>query len=285
MRGAWPADELRWPTATTLHGLRDWIERNELLRLCCGSELMTDELLTDVLRSLERHDRDAAEVGRTLLQEAAEKVSTSDGPDALTEELEKITADEWLAGLECTASEVEAARTDFHGARFPRVEHVENVLHVLTPSQAQELWTLLADSVRAWRDQVALHTAERCVARVNAKWSEQLNVWRPLEEVFGPLGSRLGLGWNLSAGIFQSRGWLDLKKYQDILKRLPQISDLVRELGKLQVTDDIDDELSFPDLFESLKRSREEEQEIEHPLARNQAKGYGGPQKPDQEIR
>ncbi|MFM9964852.1 MAG: VWA domain-containing protein, partial [Planctomycetaceae bacterium] len=266
LRGEWPAVELKWPARVTMQALRDWVEQNELLRLCAGSQPMTDELLTDVLRSLEGHDRDAAKIGRRLLDQAAQAVENStpkveDNP--LVEALSHVRSEEFLAWLN------QLVLTDVDGTD----ERVSEPLNGLTAAQSQELAKILANAVQQWLDDVASQAARQCVARVDGKWAQRLSVWRQLEEVFGPLAARLDLGWDLSAGIFQSRGWQDLKKYQKLIDRLPQIKDLVRELGKLRMTDDIDDEVSFPDLFESLKRTREEQQEIEHPLAKHQAKG------------
>ncbi|EDL59204.1 hypothetical protein PM8797T_23194 [Gimesia maris DSM 8797] len=91
--------------------------------------------------------------------------------------------------------------------------------------------------------------------------------------MFGPLDRLLSPGWDLSAGIFKYRGWGDLKKYRDLIDRIPQIRQMIEELGRLQASEEMDDDPTYADAFNSLRRTTEEQREVEHPLARHQAQG------------
>ena len=261
LRGEWPTDESwLWPNSVVRHAIRQWVDQQRLLKLCAQSVALTDELLADVLRALEGHDLDAAEIGKSLLEQAAQRATESES-DELSEALQTVEPQEFMDWLRQIAGWTESDDAECLA------------LGALSDEQCRALWRLVSDAVAGWLSEVAQQTAVRCVRRVEEKWAERLSVWSQLEEVFGPLTSMMGLGWDLTSELFLSRGWQDLKKYQEILKKLPSISELVRQLGKLQTTEELDDDVSFADLFQSLKRSREEQQQLEHPLARHQAQG------------
>ncbi|HDY7459129.1 TPA: VWA domain-containing protein [Vibrio vulnificus] len=63
-------------------------------------------------------------------------------------------------------------------------------------------------------------------------WQERLAVWAQLEEVFNELGLITGLGFDLSKGVFQSHGWLDITRLNKLVKKLPKLQNLIRDLGR-----------------------------------------------------
>ncbi|EJR0963020.1 VWA domain-containing protein [Vibrio parahaemolyticus] len=63
-------------------------------------------------------------------------------------------------------------------------------------------------------------------------WQERLAVWAKLEEVFTELGLITGLGFDLSKGVFQSHGWLDIVRLNKLIKKLPKLQSLIRDLGR-----------------------------------------------------
>lgn len=63
-------------------------------------------------------------------------------------------------------------------------------------------------------------------------WQERLVVWTQLEEVFTELGLITGLGFDLSKGVFQSHGWLDIVRLNKLVKKLPKLKNLIRDLGR-----------------------------------------------------
>ncbi|AYV24648.1 VWA domain-containing protein [Vibrio mediterranei] len=68
-------------------------------------------------------------------------------------------------------------------------------------------------------------------------WQERLVVWSQLEEVFTELGLITGLGFDLSKGVFQSHGWLDIVRLNKLVKKLPKLQNLIRDLGRDQQTE------------------------------------------------
>lgn len=63
-------------------------------------------------------------------------------------------------------------------------------------------------------------------------WQERLEVWTQLKEVFTELGLITGLGFDLSKGVFQSHGWLDIVRLNKIVKKIPKLESLIRDLGR-----------------------------------------------------
>ncbi|MEZ9348047.1 VWA domain-containing protein [Vibrio splendidus] len=68
-------------------------------------------------------------------------------------------------------------------------------------------------------------------------WQERLVVWTQLEEVFTELGLITGLGFDLSKGVFQSHGWLDIVRLNKLVKKLPKLQSLIRDLGRDEQAD------------------------------------------------
>jgi uncharacterized protein with von Willebrand factor type A (vWA) domain len=83
----------------------------------------------------------------------------------------------------------------------------------------------------------------------------------------------LGLGWDLSSGILRSRSWIDLLNYRALIDSIPDIQKIIEELGRLQASEELGDDPTYSDLFNSLRRTTEELREVEHPLVSHQAKG------------
>lgn len=239
LAGAWPKTELPWPPSRIQDAIRNWITRAGLPRWCRENVSITDRLILDILEGIEAYDASRRQRLLIVLDEGAE---AADGDPM---------RDEWLE----TFSDLLVVYIRFspHG---------------------------IAGMIEQWIEQLELELLAHDLAPVDAAlsllaaaWEGRIRIWDRLESLLGPLGKGLGLGWDLSAGVLAHKGWQHVAQLQDVLNRLPSISELVRELGRLRQTDELDAESLFPDLFAALKRIEEERREIEHPLARHQAKG------------
>ena len=99
---------------------------------------------------------------------------------------------------------------------------------------------LSAEAKRALRERV-----ERSIAlgaapdgTIVARWGERVAAWKAVEEVFGPLGDMLGLGWNLARAVLERRGWTELAALRKLVERLPELIELVTTLGRLRARED-----------------------------------------------
>lgn len=106
-----------------------------------------------------------------------------------------------------------------------------------------------------------------------ATWGERLRAWAAVEEVFGELGSMCGLGWDLSRSVLRHTGWQDAKRLADLLKKLPQIQDVVRQLGRMQSTEKPDETPILERLFGPVRRAPSELRDIDTPIVPHDTRG------------
>lgn len=130
------------------------------------------------------------------------------------------------------------------------------------------------NKMRAQAEQQATAKAgEEAAAAMAAAWGERLRAWAAIEEVFGELGGMCGLGWDLSRTVLRHTGWQDAKRLADLLKRLPQIQDVVRQLGRMQSTEKPDETPILERLFGPVRRAPAELRDIDTPIVPHDTRG------------
>ncbi|OLQ71353.1 VWA domain-containing protein [Photobacterium proteolyticum] len=102
----------------------------------------------------------------------------------------------------------------------------------LSLTNAQRTRIAVTASEEAWQELLSDTTA-----LLPDVWQERLAVWSQLEEVFTELGLITGLGFDLSKGVFQSHGWLDITRLNKLVKKLPKLQSLIRDLGRDEQTE------------------------------------------------
>jgi uncharacterized protein with von Willebrand factor type A (vWA) domain len=128
--------------------------------------------------------------------------------------------------------------------------------------------------MRAQAEQEATAKAgEQAAAAMAAAWGERLRVWAAIEEVFGELGGMCGLGWDLSRTVLRHTGWQDAKRLAELLKKLPQIQDVVRTLGRMQSTEKPDETPILERLFGPVRRAPAELRDIDTPAVPHDTRG------------
>lgn len=123
------------------------------------------------------------------------------------------------------------------------------------------------------RQQVEATAARKAVNELAAVWGERLRAWAALEGVFGDLGGMCGLGWDLSRTVLRHTGWQDVKRLADLLKKLPQIQDVVRQLGRMQSAEKPEETPILERLFGPVRRAPSEPREIDTPLVPHDTRG------------
>ncbi len=68
-------------------------------------------------------------------------------------------------------------------------------------------------------------------------WGERVRAWSAIHDVFGDLGELLGRGWDLSLGVLRHVGWSEVLRLQELVKRLPELREVVRTLGRLHASE------------------------------------------------
>ncbi|WP_141619310.1 VWA domain-containing protein [Myxococcus sp. AB036A] len=110
--------------------------------------------------------------------------------------------------------------------------------------------------------------AEREVAQRPAKedtdllagWEERTRIWATISDVFGDLGELMGRGWDLSIGVLRHMGWTDLVRLRELVEQLPQLTEVVRSLGRLHASDA--EETIAETVFVPMRRLEEERREV-----------------------
>jgi uncharacterized protein with von Willebrand factor type A (vWA) domain len=120
--------------------------------------------------------------------------------------------------------------------------------------------------------QATAKAGEDAASAIAAAWGERLRAWAAIEDVFGELGM-CGLGWDLSRSVLRHTGWQDVKRLVLLLKKLPQIQDVVRTLGRMQNTEKADETPIFERLLGPIRRAPSELRDIDTPAVPHDTRG------------
>lgn len=121
--------------------------------------------------------------------------------------------------------------------------------------------------------QATSQSGDDAASALAAAWGERLRAWSAIEEVFGELGDVCGLGWDLSRTVLRHTGWQDAKRLADLLKKLPQIQDVVRQLGRMQSTEKPEETPILERLFGPVRRAPAELRDIDTPAVPHDTRG------------
>lgn len=108
-------------------------------------------------------------------------------------------------------------------------------------------------------------------ASLVAGWGERVRMWASLSSVFGQLGDLMGRGWDFSRGILKHTGWLNTARLKELVERLPQLKEIIKSLGRLQMSDSgesVSEKILVP-----VKRMEEERREIRTPHVPSEMRG------------
>ncbi|MEZ8095710.1 VWA domain-containing protein [Photobacterium swingsii] len=169
------------------------VEESGLSQYCAQNEEVTDALLSDIL---------------TVVDELQSKASP------LISDLIKQLEDEALSQIKHALEKKKSKRKS---TKPPSLNNAQQAS--ITEAASEEVWQQLL--------------SEQDVDGIlPVIWQERLTVWSQLEEVFTELGLITGLGFDLSKGVFQSHGWLDIVRLNKLVKKLPKLQSLIRDLGR-----------------------------------------------------
>ncbi|EKO3783784.1 VWA domain-containing protein [Vibrio harveyi] len=169
------------------------IEESGLSQYCAQNEEVTDALLSDILTAIDQ-----------LQSKASPMIS----------DLIKQLEDEALNQIKQALEKRKNKRKQTKPISLTNAQQTR-----IAETASEEIWQQLL--------------SERDVDGIlPVIWQERLTVWAQLEEVFTELGLITGLGFDLSKGIFQSHGWLDIVRLNKLVKKLPKLQSLIRDLGR-----------------------------------------------------
>lgn len=169
------------------------LEDTGLSHYCAQNEEVTDALLTDILTTIDK------------LQSQASPL--------VTDRIKKLE-DEALNQIKQALEKKKNKRKQTKPISLTNAQQTK-----IAENASEEIWQQLLSE----QDGVGI---------LPDLWQERLVVWTQLEEVFTELGLITGLGFDLSKGVFQSHGWLDIVRLNKLVKKLPKLQNLIRDLGR-----------------------------------------------------
>lgn len=221
--------ETAWPPPSAAMPARKALESLEILKFCQNNPEVVDDLLEDVLDSLEAADASFLDRLRTLLEQLL----------VLEERRHALKTPEQQHG---------------NSGKFPVPGQRPS------PISEQRLRELTDRAHKRVSRAFAARKADRTLLR---KWQARVRIWSDLEEVFGELEGRLtGLGLDLTHGVLHHAGWKNMLRLHELIQMLPQVKEIIRTLGRMQ--ENAQQECGAATVVEPLRRLEEYREEAWH---------------------
>lgn len=241
MSGQLPQGEVSWPERHVTESLCSVLSELGIARFTRNNEVLTSAVLLSVL--------DAVTEGCALYLQSFEEHKKA------LEALEK--ARQKAKSLE----KKQSSRKERSNKKISEME--EEIRQYTTTQQASEEDTNTTfeseEAILAEAHRRANEVLEQGNQRfLLGAWAELVRMWSELEEVFGELRGLLGLGWDLSQGVLSSQGWLEVARLRKLLELLPTLRELIRTLGRMQATDEMEKASICQVISEPLSRLTEE---------------------------
>ncbi|EIO4561444.1 VWA domain-containing protein [Vibrio parahaemolyticus] len=206
------------------------VEDTGLNRYCLENEEVTDALLSDILVAIDTLESQAEPL-------VAERIK----------QLENEALNQIKLALEKKKNKRKQAKP-------------------LSLTDAQRAKIAATASEETWQQ---LLSSEAVIGILPDVWQERLAIWSELEEVFTELGLITGLGFDLSKGVFQSHGWLDITRLNKLVQKLPKLQNLIRDLGR----DDQAEGSVLEDIVIKMSVASRHEKYVTTPLVPMETKG------------
>lgn len=111
------------------------------------------------------------------------------------------------------------------------------------------------------------------IAALRGNWAERARVWSEVWDVFGDLGELLGRGRDLARSVLHHHGWQEIARLRKLLESCPQLTELVRTLGRLQERADENAPSVMERLFVPMRRALDEWREVQTEFAPHEVHG------------
>jgi len=251
-----------WPNQPVLGKILSVLSQLDIARFCQQQAELTDHLLLEVCEAVSQFDKIQSEqfnkhfeeLKRLEEQRKREQIRQNNLRKQSTRKSKVVKNFNKIKGLSIDE---------------PSKEQKFDMPSLSLKLDAETLEQLQKEALRFAGENAADLTSEQFLQ----DWQERARVWHELAEVFDELGSLLGRGWDLSQGVLASQGWLEMVRLRKLLEQIPQLKELVRTLGKMQISTEEDAMPVTEQLFEPVKRLIEELKEIQSPLAPMETRG------------
>lgn len=237
LAGRLPDTSVNWPANPMRDALLRELAELQIARFCRDQPELVDELLLDILQAADDFSRFFPPRQRELF-EALKRLE-----EERRQPPQKLTS-------------------------------LKDIGEPLPPAKPKRL---PADVIRKLRSAAARRTEEEGVGKgitaLRGNWLERARVWSEIWDVFGDLGELLGRGRDLARSILRHHGWQDIARLRKLLESCPQLTELVRTLGRLQERADENAQSVMERLFDPIRRAQDEWREVQTEFAPHEVHG------------
>lgn len=251
-----------WPNQPALGKILSVLGQLDIARFCQQQTELTDHLLLEVCEAVSQFEKIQGEQFNKHFEELKRLEEQRKREQIRQNNLRKQSARK--SKVVKNFKKIKELSTD-----EPSKEQNFDMPSLSLKLDAETLEQLQKEALRLAGENAADLTSEQFLQG----WQERARIWHELAEVFDELGSLLGRGWDLSQGVLASQGWLEMVRLRKLLEQIPQLKELVRTLGKMQISTEEDAMPVTEQLFEPVKRLIEELKEIQSPLAPMETRG------------
>lgn len=236
LAGRLPDASANWPANPIREALLRELNELQIARFCRDQPELADELLLDVLRA-------ADDFSSFILPRQRE----------LFEELKRLEEERHQP---------------------PQKPAFKNEPAAAPPAKPKGL---SADVIRKLRNEAARRAEgegiDKGVAGLRGQWTERARVWSEIWDVFGDLGELLGRGCDLARSVLRHHGWQKIARLRKLLESCPQLTELVRKLGRLQERADEGAPSVVERIFVPIRRALDEWREVQTEFAPHEVHG------------
>ncbi|HID99613.1 MAG TPA: VWA domain-containing protein [Thiotrichaceae bacterium] len=251
-----------WPNQPILGKILNVLGQLDIARFCQQQPELTDHLLLEVCEAVSQFEKIQSEQFNRHFEELKQLEEQRKKEKIRQHHLQKQSARKNKQKIVKDFKEIKALSID-----EPSIE--QNMPSLSLNLDAETLEQLQKEALRLAGKNAADLTSEQFLQN----WQERARIWHELAEVFDELAGLLGRGWDLSQGVLASQGWLEMVRLRKLLEQIPQLKELVRTLGKMQISTEEEAMPVMEQLFEPVKRLSEELKEIQSPLAPMETRG------------
>jgi uncharacterized protein with von Willebrand factor type A (vWA) domain len=236
LNGELPGTELSWLPAQVEQSLYEELIKSKILPFCRENPEVVDALLVDILNVLAQVQKSYTEIYPLCFNSTQQELLTSLKAELeLAEKSKKKSKKANNKSLDITVS----------------------------PEKMAEL--KVTSELAAWTE-----TLNKGGLSLTAIWQERSKLWWELFEVFNDLQLVTSIGFDLSKGLLQSHGWLNMVKLRELLGKLPQLQDVIRSLGRLK---EADGEPILQTIIETVRQNHQVTIEVPTPFVPMETKG------------
>ncbi|MEK8017638.1 MAG: VWA domain-containing protein [Candidatus Parabeggiatoa sp.] len=251
-----------WPNQPILGKILNVLGQLDIARFCQQQPELTDQLLLEVCEAVSQFEKIQSEPFNRHFEELKQLEEQRKKEKIRQHHLRKQSARKNKQKIVKDFKEIKALSID-------ESSNEQNMPSLSLNLDAETLEQLHKEALRLAGKNAADLTSEQFLQ----DWQERARIWHELAEVFDELAGLLGRGWDLSQGVLASQGWLEMVRLRKLLEQIPQLKELVRTLGKMQISTEEEAIPVMAQLFEPVKRLSEELKEIQSPLAPMETRG------------